>query len=105
MSEQAERNLQGVLASVTVLQDDIEDLQVIDDIVGGAIGTSRRCVLTEGERAEDRRDDRGIEGDPVEHRAVGAIVHGIEDDLELNGRICGRHRCDHDRDEVLVVSV
>lgn len=94
-----------MLAGVPVLQDDIEDLQVVDDIVGGAIGTRDRCVLTKGECAEDRGDGGGVEGDPVEHGTVGAIIHGIKDDLELDGEICGRHRFDHDGNKVLVVSV
>lgn len=58
----SELNLQRVLAGVTVLQDDIEDLQVVDGIAGGAIGTSDRCVLTEGECAEDRGDDSRVGG-------------------------------------------
>ena len=105
MGSWVERNLQGVFAGVTILYDDIEDLHVIKHVVGGTVGAGDRRVLTEGECTEDRGDDRSVVGDRVEPGTVGAIVHGIEDDFELDGHIRRRHGLDHEGDEVLVVSV
>ena len=78
---------------------------MIDHIASGAVGASDRRVLTEGECTKDSGNDRGIVGNCVEPGAVGTIIHGIEDDFELDRHIRRRHGLDHYGNEVLVVSV
>jgi hypothetical protein len=78
---------------------------VINHITSGAVGARDIRILTKGECTKDSGDDRGVVGDVVEPGAVGAIIHGIEDDFELDPHIRGRHGLDHYGNEVLVVSV
>lgn len=74
-----------MLAGVTVVDDEIEDLEVVEDKRERTIGLGGGGIGTEGQLTEDGGDNGRDESLAVEHGAVSAVVHGVEGDLERDG--------------------
>jgi hypothetical protein len=77
--------VQGMFASISVLNDYINDVQMIDDETKRTIRLSYGGIRPKTERREHSRDQRGIIGDLVEHCVIRAIVQSVEGNFELDG--------------------
>lgn len=73
-----------MLAGIAVLEDDVEHAQVVKDEGVGAVGRHSGRVLAEGHLGHDRRNERAVVGDHVEHGVVRAIRHRVEEHFELD---------------------
>lgn len=57
-------------------------IPVVDQNCPRPIHTLMCCVCTHGKRSEERRSQRRIPGDIVEHATVDAVVHSLQEDFE-----------------------
>ena len=73
-----------MLANITILQDNLDSAQVIEDKARRSIGSHVRGVGSESEDAQGRGHKWGVICDLVEHGTVRPIVHRIEGDLKLD---------------------
>ena len=94
-----------MLASIAVLQDDVEAREVVDDEARRAVRRRDRRVLAETDFGHDRGHERRVVRDHVEHGVVRAVVHRVEEHLELDRAVCGEELLRLDRDEREVVHV
>ena len=98
-------HVQGVLSGVTVLDDDVKDLVVFEDERERSVCLGDRGVGSEGQLAEDGGHNGGDEGLAVEHGAVSAVVHGVEEDLERDTLASGQQRLNGEGHKGHVVNV
>lgn len=94
-----------MLSGITVLEDDVEHAQVVEDEGVGTVGRHSGRVLAEGHLGHDRRDERAVVGDHVEHGVVGAIRHGVEEHFELDRAVGEGELLRGDGNESKVVDV
>ena len=78
-------SLEDYFGGVSVVAFTPDDLEVVKDVAPWAVSLRDRGVGTERHFGEDGRYDGHVVRDLVEHRAVRAVVHGVENDLELDG--------------------
>lgn len=70
-----------MLPGVSVFDDDVEDVHVLEHEALRAVRRRISCVATERHRAENGGHEGRVVGDEVEHGVVGAVVHRVEGDL------------------------
>lgn len=73
-----------MLSSIAVLKHDIKDFHVFKNEAVRAIRSVDGRISPQRHLTHDRGDNRGVVDLLVEHRAVGTIVHGIEEYFKLN---------------------
>jgi len=83
-------DVQGVFSCISIFDDNIYNIQMINNEAQGAIRIFHSGVLPKRESREDGWYQGRIMRDLIEHGAVGAVVHGVEDDFEVDGLRHGR---------------
>lgn len=94
-----------MLASIAVLEHNVECGQVVEDEARRAVRARDGRVLPQAHLGEDRGDDRGVVGDHVEHGVIRAVLHRVEEDLELDRAVRRRERNNLNRNEREVVHI
>ena len=94
-----------MLAGITILQNDLDSAQVIEDVARRPIGRHVRGVGSESEDAQGRGHKWWVICNLVEHGAVRAVVHRIESNLELDCSVRGKHRFDNNWNERGIVDI
>ena len=85
-----DEDLQGMFSCISVLDNKIHHIHVLDHEAQRSIRTFHCCILPECELGEDGWYQRGIIGDPVEHGTVSTVIHGVKCDLKFDGLRCTR---------------
>lgn len=78
-------DLQGMSARISVLDDKIHRIQVLNHEAQRSIRVSHCCIFPKCEPGKNGRYQRGVIGHPVEHGTISAIVHGGECDFKFDG--------------------
>ena len=78
-------DVQGMFAWISVLDNNIHHIHVLDHKAQWSIHTFHCCIFPKCELEEDGRYQGGIISDLVEHGVVSAVVHGVELELEFDG--------------------
>ena len=85
-----------MFSDISILNHDIDDIAIINDEARRSVSPCNRCVLAKCELGQDGRDEGIVMRNSVEHCPVGAVVHGVEGDFELDR--LGRGGLSHDDD-------
>lgn len=96
---------QGMLASVAVLNNKINDLEMIEDERVRPVCLCGCRIRSQCQSRKYGRDEGHVVSLLVEHSSVGAIVQSVEDDLKLDGPGSGEYGDEIDRDQVKVGDV
>lgn len=101
-------DLQRVLASISVLDHDINHIEMVHHEALRAVRVGDRGVVPERERGEHGRDERRVVRDPIKHGVIGPVIHCVEADLKLDGlgsRGVLRDYLDRDERDVIDVNI
>lgn len=97
--------MERMFSGVSILNHDIDDITILNDEARRSVSPWNRRVLAQCELGQDSRDEGIVMRDSIEHSSVGAVVHGVEGDFELDRLGCGGLSLDDDGHEGCIVHV
>ena len=94
-----------MFSGISILNHDIDDIAIFNDEARRSVSPWNRRVLAKCELGQDGRDEGIVMRDSVKHCPVGAVVHGVKGDFELDRLGRGGLSHDNDGDEGCIVHV
>ena len=100
-----EQDAQRMVANITILQDNLDSTQVIEDKARRSISSHVRGVGSKSEDAQNSGHNWQVIRDLIEHGTIRPIVHRIEGNLELDCSTDRKHRLNNDWNERSIVDI